>query len=83
MPSKETFPFERPFLINRVQRGLPVVCDRFAISIDEYGRVEMRWAGSRISRGVELFRISDEDVRVVFQSNGPGPKRADTRARGL
>lgn len=76
-------PFQCPRLIYRVQGRLAVISDRFSVTIDDDGRVVVLGTRRPYGGNIDPFGVPDDDIRVVLQCRGPGPKGTDTRARGL
>jgi hypothetical protein len=66
-----------------IQKGLPVVGDGLAVTVDNDDRVvEFRSRGP-FGGDVDFFRISNSDDTVVFESDCSGPERRDAGARGF
>lgn len=80
---KSMVPLERPGLVGVVQVSLAVVRDRFTITIHDQSRVVVLGAGGPVVGRIDLLRIADSNVAVVFQSSRASPESRDPRSGGL
>lgn len=63
--------------------GLPIVCDRLALRVDNDSRIVVLGVGWPFDSRVYPFGVASNDGAVVLESCGPRPKGADAGTRGF